>query len=115
LAAANKDLLNRDWAGEGSFARAELPQIAGIELVRTNHLPITDESSDINVVSTYRGNWSKTAAVIATQYAAATVKLRDLAGVSQYDARRLGTLIVAKFAMGHKALRPECSVQLATP
>lgn len=115
LLAANKDLLNKDWGGQGSFATAELPQVAGIELVPTNNLPITNESSSASVLDKYEGNWSKTAALIATSYATATVKLRDLAVQSQYDVRRQGTLIVAKFAMGHAALRPECAVQLATP
>lgn len=111
---ANKDLLNKDWGGMGSYAAADLPQVAGIELVVTNHLPITDESADVNVLAKYRGDWSKTAAVVTTPYAAATVKLKDLSTESGWDMRRQGNLIIAKYVMGHRALRPECAVQLAT-
>jgi hypothetical protein len=44
--------------------------------------------------------------------AVGTVKLMDLAMESAYDIRRQGTLFVAKYAMGHGVLRPECSVEL---
>jgi hypothetical protein len=115
LLAANKDLLNKDWGGVGSFADAVIPQVAGIELVKTNNLPITNEVGSAAVNDGYEGNWSKTAALITAPYAAATVKLVDLKTEMAYDIRRQGTLIVAKYLCGHGPLRPECAVQLATP
>jgi hypothetical protein len=42
------------------------------------------------------------------------VKLLDLSMRMSYDERRLGTLIVSKYAVGHGVLRPECAVELAT-
>lgn len=114
LLLTNKDLLNRDWAGVGSYAKAELPQVAGIELVKTNNLPIADETGDANVNDSYEGDWSTKAALVTTPYAAATVKLVDLKTEMAYDIRRQGTLIVAKYACGHGALRPECAVALST-
>ena len=42
--------------------------------------------------------------------AAGTVKLMDLAVESEYDIRRQGTLMVAKYAMGHGVLRPEAAI-----
>ena len=42
--------------------------------------------------------------------AAGTVKLMDLATEMEYDIRRQGTLMVAKYAMGHGVLRPEAAV-----
>ena len=42
--------------------------------------------------------------------AVGTVKLMDLAVESEYDIRRQGTLMVAKYAMGHGVLRPEAAV-----
>jgi len=42
--------------------------------------------------------------------AVGTVKLLDLAVESEYDIRRQGTLMVAKYAMGHGVLRPEAAV-----
>lgn len=115
LLATNKDLLNKDWGGQGSFATASLPQVAGIELVVTNNLPITNESGSASVLDKYEGDWSKVAALVTTPYAAATIKLMDLKTEMAYDIRRQGTLIVAKYAVGHGALRPECAVRLSTP
>ena len=37
-------------------------------------------------------------------------QLMDLAVESEYDIRRQGTLMVAKYAMGHGVLRPEAAV-----
>ena len=45
-----------------------------------------------------------------TKEAIGTVKLLDLATESDYQIERQGTLFVAKYAMGHGILRPECSV-----
>ena len=45
-----------------------------------------------------------------TKEAIGTVKLLDLATESDYQIERQGTLFVAKYAMGHGVLRPECSV-----
>ena len=42
------------------------------------------------------------------------MKLMDLAVESDYDIRRQGTLMVAKYAMGHGVLRPEAAVQIQT-
>lgn len=114
LLAANKDLLNKDWGGQGSFADAVIPQVAGIELVKTNNLPITNETGSASVNDAYEGNWATKAALITAPYAVATVKLIDLKTEMAYDIRRQGTLIVAKYACGHGALRPECAISLST-
>ena len=37
-------------------------------------------------------------------------KLLDLTTESEYQIERQGTLFVAKYAMGHGILRPECSI-----
>jgi hypothetical protein len=46
--------------------------------------------------------------------AVGTVKLMDLAFETQYDIRRQGTLMVAKYAAGHGVLRPEAAVRVKT-
>jgi hypothetical protein len=43
-----------------------------------------------------------------------TVKLLDLAVESDYLIQQQGTLVVAKYAMGHGILRPECAVEIKT-
>jgi hypothetical protein len=114
LLAANKDLLNRDWGGVGSFAKAELPEVAGVELVMTNNLPITNETGSASVLDKYEGNWSAVAAAVCSPYAAATLKLLDLQTESWYDPRYQGHYVLAKYAMGHGVIRPECAVKLGT-
>jgi hypothetical protein len=113
LLAQSTALLNRDWSnGEGgSYAQGKIMMVAGLPIVKTNHLPITNISSG---VSTYQGDFSKTAAVIMTKTAVGTVKLLDLAQEMAYDVRRQGTLLVGKYAIGHGILRPECAYELKT-
>ena len=43
-----------------------------------------------------------------------TVKLMDLSAETEWDIRRQSWLLVAKMAVGHKYLRPECCVELRT-
>ncbi|MFN3914741.1 MAG: hypothetical protein ACK4K3_07460 [Aquabacterium sp.] len=103
----DKDLNNNN----GDKAKAKVYEVAGIELVKTNNLPNT-VISDGPVA--YRGDFTKTSAVITTADAVGTVKLMDLQTEMEYDMRRQGTLIVAKYLMGHGILRPECAVELRT-
>lgn len=111
LLAQSTQLLNRDWGGSGSYADGQIPMIGGVKIVKTNHLPITNIASG---VAKYQGDFSKTACVVSNKMAAGTVKLMDLAVESDYDIRRQGTLLVAKYAVGHDYLRPDCSVELVT-
>jgi hypothetical protein len=109
LLAQLKDLVDVDWAaGNGNQSEARVLKVAGSELVTTNNLPST-------VISTgptaYQGDFTKTAFVTATADAVGTLKLMDLQSEMAYDIRRQGTLIVAKYLMGHGILRPECSVE----
>lgn len=109
LLAQSTQLLNRDWGGSGSYADGQIPKIGSAAIVKTNHLPIT------NIIAgpvKYQGDFSKTAAVVTNKMAAGTVKLLDLSLESEYQIWRQGTLIVAKYAVGHDFLRPDCSVEL---
>jgi hypothetical protein len=49
---------------------------------------------------------------VFTKEAAGTVKLMDLSVESEYDIRRQGTLMVAKYAMGHGELRSKAAVNI---
>jgi len=110
LLAGNTNLINKDWGGSGSYSEANVPVIAGVSISKSNNLPITDASGD-----TYHPvNASTTAGVVFQRGAVGTVKLLDLGLESEYDIRRQGTLMVAKYAVGHGALRPECAAELKT-
>lgn len=111
LLAQSTNVINKDWGGEGSYAKGEVKMIADIPLLKTNHLPIT------NIVSgpaAYQGDFSTTAALVAHKAAVGTVQLMGLATEMDYQVNRQGTLIVSKYALGHGILRPECSVELKT-
>lgn len=122
----NKDLLNTDWGGLGSYARAELPMVAGLPIVVSNHLPAQDDTAaaqdaDGNRLDngdvlgmTVQADFSATKALVMTPEACGTVKLMDLALEHEYQIQRQGTLFVAKMAVGHGVLRPECAVELHT-
>jgi hypothetical protein len=113
LLAQSTALINRDWMGAGSYSDGKILRIGGAEIVKTNHLPITDLSGTAvtGEKNTYYADFSKTAFLLMTKGAVGTVKLLDLAVESGYDIRRQGTLLLAKYAVGHGILRPECAVE----
>lgn len=109
--------VNVDFSGQGSIAEGKVMKIAGIELIPTAHFVSSDLSASTSVdagaaVGAYpqRVNLANYVALISHPSAVGTVKLMDLAVESEYDIRRQGTLMVAKYAMGHGVLRPEAAV-----
>lgn len=118
LLANATNAINVDFSGKGSIAEGTVPQLAGINLIKTPHLP-TSNVTGTGVDAGGAGgaqvvDASNTVAIITHPSAAGTVKLMDLAVESEYDMRRQGTLMVAKYAVGHGVLRPEAAVQIQT-
>lgn len=117
LLVRNKDNLNRDWDGRGSYAEAKVPQIAGIDILKTNNIPSGNVAAKAGENNTYSGNFSTTAGLVWQKSAVGTVKLMDLAlqkSGADFEIMYQGTLMLAKYAMGHGVLRPECAIELAT-
>jgi hypothetical protein len=108
------NVINRDWGGAGVYAEGKVMKVAGIHIVKSNNLPSTSINAASGEQNTYNGDFSVTQAVVFNKMAVGTVKLLDLAVESEYDIRRQGTLMVAKYAMGHGILRPDCAVELRT-
>jgi hypothetical protein len=108
--------INRDWnnpsGSNGTFANGKVLDIAGVKILKSNHLPNSVIGADSGANNTYSGTFTDTVAVVFHKSAVGTVKLLDLAMESEYDIRRQGTLMIAKYAMGHGILRPEASVEL---
>lgn len=108
--------LNKDWGGSGSWAEGNVLKIAGISIIKTNHLPSTNLSAATGVEAgtgnKYRGDFSKTTALIMRKDAVGTVKLLDMGMEAAYDIRRQGHLMVAKYAVGHGILRPQAAVEV---
>lgn len=112
LLAQVDSLVDRDFsAANGDKSKAQVLSVAGLELVRSNNVPSTNVASG---PTAYQGDFTKTSILVSTDAAVGTVKLMDLSSEMEYDIRRQGTLIVAKYAMGHGILRPECSAELKT-
>jgi hypothetical protein len=120
----NTSAVNKDVGGLGSIASGNIPQVAGITIYKSNHLPSTDLSGGAGVDAGgsndvfgaggvgYDGDFTNSLGIVAHPAAVGTVKLLDLATESEYQIERQGTLFVAKYAMGHGILRPECAIEL---
>lgn len=111
--------INRDFtSGNGDVRTGKVFDIAGIEIVKSNHLPTGVIAADTAApgprpLAKYSGDFTDTVGVVQTNQAVGTVKLLDLATEGEYQINRQGTLLVAKYAMGHGILRPECAVELS--
>lgn len=111
MLAQNTKVINRDWDGRGSYADGKVVKIADIPLVKTNNLPTTQITTGN---AKYQGDFRTTVGLIQHRNAVGTVKLLDLAVEVEYSARHQATIMVAKYAVGHGGLRPECGIELAT-
>jgi hypothetical protein len=112
----------------GSYADGTIVKVGNVKIIKSNNLPTAangnysiETNSRVNYgwpTSTQDGltgvasGYSKVAGVVFHKNAAGTVKLLDLAVESEYKIELQGTFMVAKYAMGHGVLRPECSVEL---
>jgi hypothetical protein len=113
LAQESTLVLNRDVGGDGSYSQGKFSMIGGVDVVKSNALPWgTDDSANATIPSPYRVDMSLTAGVVFVEAAAATVQLMGMGMESQYDIRRQGTLMVAKYAVGHGPLLNKCAVEL---
>jgi len=111
--------VNVDFSGgaNGGVASGRVLQIAGIKLISVPHFVSSNVTAVPDKGSATQGG-SNPQAVNLTAYeglvchpsAVGTVKLMDLATEMEYDIRRQGTLMVAKYAMGHGVLRCESAV-----
>jgi hypothetical protein len=122
-----KIAINKDYGGNGSLAKGQVIEIAGIRILKSNHIPQVSETSATNVHTStgvkndvfntnntgYGGvDFSVTKGIVFQTEAVGTVKLMDLAVETDYIVERQGTLMLAKYAMGHDVLREECCFEL---
>jgi len=111
--------INRDFtAGNGDIRTGKVFDIADIAIVKSNNVPGANVAAAAGTVGPrplgkYAGDFANTIGVVMTPAAVGTVKLLDLQVEGEYQIGRQGTLIVAKYAMGHGILRPECAVELS--
>ena len=109
-------VINRDWGGSGSYSDGKVLKVAGINIIPTNNLPSTNINSGVGQGSStnFAGDFSNTVGCVWQKNAVGTVKLMDLSTEMDYQIQRQGTLVVAKYAMGHAPLNPICSIEIKT-
>ena len=112
--AQNKDIMNRDWGGRGSYATAEVPVVADIAIFKSNRVPNADDSTNSALKTKYQDDYSNVAGMVYTNMAVGTVKLMDLAMEHEYQVGKQGHLFVAKYAVGHGVLRPDTAIEFTT-
>lgn len=115
LAQESTLVLNRDVGGDGSYSQGRFTMIGGVNVVKSNALPLgVDDSSNTDIPADYRVDMATATAIVFTEASAATVQLMGLGMESEYDIRRQGTLMVAKYAVGHGPLLNKCAVEIKT-
>lgn len=106
--AQNLDLINSLYGGTGAISEGNIVKVAGVTILKSNNVPKTNDTSD----TYHEVDASQTVGVGFLKDAVGTVKLMDLSMQAEWDIRRQGTLMVARYAVGHGPLRPECAVEL---
>ena len=102
--------------GNGSFASGKVQMVAGIPVMMSNNVPQSNVASNPSGANnTYSGDDSKTIGLVFHKSAVGTVKLMDMTteiSGSDYGIMYQGTLMVAKYALGHGILRPEAAATI---
>ncbi len=135
-------ITNRNFGGTASPTRGDQGlMVGGVQVLMSNHIPTANENDagggtvDTVLGSTLARNapfndagiavadsdegysgidFTNTVGVGFHRSAIGTVKLLDLAVESDYLVQNQGTLMVAKYAMGHNYLRAEACFQLTS-
>tara|TARA_R100001443_G_scaffold13989_4_gene23902 strand:- start:2129 stop:3154 length:1026 start_codon:yes stop_codon:yes gene_type:complete len=131
-------VLNRDFGGTASPTQggSQALMVGGIQVLMSNHIPTADEgtatgalgdgtdgvrndpfvdagASGASAGEGYSGiDFTGYEGVVFHRSGMGTVKLLDLAVESDYLVQNQGTLMVAKYAMGHNFLRAEACIGL---
>jgi hypothetical protein len=112
LVNSSSKLVHADYVmANGGVDSGKVYSVAGVQIVKTNNLPSTNVTTG---PAAYQGDFSNTSGLVIHRSAVGTVKLIDLAVEMGYDMRRQGTLMIAKYAIGHGILRPESAVEIIT-
>jgi len=102
--------------GNGSYASGNVQQIAGMPVIMSNNVPQSNVGSNPGGSNnTYSGDDSKTIGLVFHKSAVGTVKLLDMTteiSGNDYQVMYQGTLMVAKYALGHGTLRPEAAATI---
>ncbi len=109
------NVINRDWGGQGAYAEGTVLKVAGISIVKTNHLPTTNRSAATGENNNYAANFTNNVGLVFNRQAVGTVKLMDLKMEqtgADVHALYQGTFMVGSMACGTGVLRPDCAVEI---
>lgn len=111
LVESTSKAIHKDYTSgsNGGVDSGVIMRLAGLPIVMSNNIPSTNI---ITGPAAYQGDFTQTVALVAQAGAVGTVKLMDLSVQSEYLIEYQGTLVVARYAVGHGILRPECSVEI---
>ena len=115
LLAQTTKVLNRDWGGAGVYADGTVLKVAGVQIIKSNHLPTGVVDAVTGEKNTYNGDFTNTVALALQKEAIGTVKLKDLSvekSGADFHIMYQSTMMVAKYAMGHGILRPGCAIEI---
>ena len=109
------NVINRDWGGAGAYADGTVLKVAGISIIKSNHLPTTNRSAVTGENNAYDADYTASVALVWNPMAAGTVKLMDLKmETTGGDVHAIwqGTFMIASMAIGTGILRPDCAVEI---
>lgn len=127
LLGADNIAINKDTGGSGNVATGSLPQVAGLNIFKSNNLTSilvadgSQDQDDDNAANDpfgsggvgYNDDLNGLDYLAGHPSGIGTVKLLDLSTESDYSVAHQGTLFVAKYAMGHNILRAGACVSVA--
>ena len=113
-------LLDRDFSNNGDFAGAQLYQVAGFNLIKTNHMAINgtlnsntgpDSRTPLNAPTggfgdDYAINATETLGMFMHSSAIGMIKAQDMVTETEYSVAKQGTLLASKMLFGSDVLRP---------
>lgn len=111
LLAQRDRLVDTNLGAKGAVASGIVETIAGLPIIKSNQVPTGQVTTG---PAKYQGDYRTTVGLVFHKMAAGTVQLLDLGMESEYEIRRQGTFMVAKYAVGHDVLRSDCAIELAT-
>lgn len=114
LLAQTTDVINKDWSGEGSYARGLVHAVADVDIVKTTNLPQADDSANTAIPANQRADFSNTTALIMRDDAVRTCKLLGMTTEMDYKTEHQATHLVAKMMSGTGVNRPESAVSIKT-
>lgn len=122
--AQNTTLINKLWGGTGALSEGNILKVAGFQILKSNHVPKNnaakatyDPANGTAYVANpyysvkHAADCTKTVGVAWCPDAIGVVKMQDLSFEQDYLIDYQGTLMLAKYAMGHGILRQEQAIE----